>query len=250
MAGLADRLAMLVQIRSQDRQIARDNAADPEKDRVGGASSMLMIDLRFFGVADYFLKADVASFRSQLSECAGISKRLFERFENGEPVDASYMTMLSYQYLFDALAARDMSLAKSLAGYMGGRDEVERIHDDPFTHAMGYTLQAFVLDDSRGMRNWPRNLAAACQETKMSDFQGYVQAFDAIRDGDAQGFHEGLMEIVKGHKKQSKGTGFFVNTEDEILCVWGVGMANLARSRGLVGQAVPPLIPEDLLLGP
>ena len=53
---------------------------------------------------------------------------------------------------------------------------------------------------------------------------------------------------VKGHVRQSKGRGVFKDTVDETLCVWGVGMASLARRHGLEVNGVPPLIPQELLL--
>jgi hypothetical protein len=248
MAGLADRLPMLVELRGENRGIIRANAADREKDKGGSCSSMLALDLRFFGIADYVLKRDVKSFRLQLSEAAEIRKRMFERFEAGEPVDASYVTMLSYKELFNALAAANMPLARSLAGHMGGRHDLEKEHDHPFDYAMGYTLRAFVLDDFQEMRKCPPTLSATCRETNMSDFQGYVQVFEAMLSGDAASANQGLSAVVKGHQRQTKGKGVFANTEDEILCVWGVGMANLARSRGLSVEGVPPLIPNELLL--
>lgn len=248
MAGLADRLAMLVGIRGENRGIIRTNAADREKDKNGSCSSMLALDLRFFGVADYVLNRDVKSFQLQLSEAAEIRKRMFERFEAGEPVDVSYITMLAYKGLFNALAAANMPLARSLAQHMGGRHDLEKEHDHPFDYAMGYTLRAFVLDDFPEMQKWPVMLAAACRDTNMPDFQGYVQVFEAMLSGDTAGANRGLVAVVKGHQKQTKGKGVFVNTEDEILCVWGIGMANLARSRGLSVEGVPPLIPDELLL--
>ncbi|MEQ8856352.1 hypothetical protein, partial [Gimesia sp.] len=72
MAGLADRLPMLVELRSENREIVRANAADPKKDWNGICSSTLASDLRFFAIADYFLKHDIASFQSQLSEAVKI----------------------------------------------------------------------------------------------------------------------------------------------------------------------------------
>ena len=44
---------------------------------------------------------------------------------------------------------------------------------------------------------------------------------------------------------QCKRGGVFKDTEDEALCVWGVGVANLVRHRGLLVDALPPLIPQE-----
>ena len=247
MSGIADRLSMLVEINSEDRQIVRANAEDPEKDRKGSCSSMLALQLQFFAVADYSLKGDVASFKAKLSEAAQIRDSMFTRFERGEPIGDSYVTMLSYKALFNALAAGDMEVAKSLAAHMGGRDALEKKHNHPFDYAMGYTLRAFVLKDSEQMQEWSPKFVAACKKTRMTDFSGYAQVFQAILADDTESANEGVKAIVKGHQKQSKGRGVFANTEDEVLCVWGIGMANLARMHGLELKAVPPLIPQDLL---
>jgi len=248
MAGLIDRLPMLVEIRSENRPVVRANATDAEKDKNGSCSSMLALDLRFFGVAEYVLSHNIESFRSQLSEAAQIRDRLFNRFDNGEPIDGSYVTMLSHKSLFDALAAGDMETAKALASHMGGRDALEQEHDHPFDHAIGYTLRAFVLNDSGQMQEWPAKLNAVCAETAMTDFNGYGQVFQAILANDSAAANEGLKTVVKGHQKQSKGKGVFAVTEDEVLCVWGIGMANLAISHGLQMEGISSLIPQELLV--
>ena len=248
MAGLADRLPMLVEIRGENRSVVEANAADPEKDKNGCCSNVFANDLRFFAVADFCLHHDVDSFRSQLSRSAELKLKMFERFENGEPIDGSYVTMLCYTDLFSALAAAELPLAKSLAQHMGERDELEKEHDHPFDYAMGYTLRAFVLDEPEEMREWTPRLAKACTDTNMTDFDGYARLFAAMLVNDTTNADKSLGAIVGGHQRQSRGRGAFVNREDEVLCVWGVGMANLSRSRGLAVKAIPPLIPDDLLL--
>jgi len=249
MANFMDRLPMLVDRRSEEseREIVQKNAADPQKDRTGCSSAMLIGDLRFFGVADYLMKGDIESFRKQLSESAQLYDRLFVRFENGEPIDVSYVAMLAYKELFDALAAADMKVAHSLAAHMGGRDAIEKKYDHPFDYAMGYTLRSFVLNDKEQMQEWTPKFIAACNKTSSADFLGYGQVFQAILDNDSAVGNEGMKAIVKGHQKQSKRRGVFADSVDEVLSVWGIGMANLARSHGLQIEAIPPLIPQDLL---
>ena len=53
-----------------------------------------------------------------------------------------------------------------------------------------------------------------------------------------------------GHKRQCKGKGLFKDTVDEVLCVWGLGMANLARMCGLELDKMPDdsLIPSELII--
>ncbi|QDT26912.1 hypothetical protein Enr10x_22240 [Gimesia panareensis] len=247
MASIADRLPLLVELRSENREIVRANAADPEKDRNGRCSSMLAIDLRFFAVADFILQHDITSFKTLLSEAARIRTDMFSRFENGEFISDSYLTMIGYKSLFNALAAGDMSGAEQLAAHLGGRDDLERKYDHPFDYTLGYTLRAFVLQDRDQMQEWTPKFVNQCYKSKMKDFLGYGAVFQALLTGDTSGVNAGLASIVQGHQKQSKGRGVFVSTEDELLCIWGLGMANLVRAFGIPSEAIPPLIPRELL---
>jgi hypothetical protein len=245
---IKDRLPVIVEVRSENRDTARKNAADREKDKSGRCSSMLSLDLRFFGAADFVLKHDIESFRQQLSEAAKIRKNMYERASIGEPIDESYLTMLSFTSIFDALAAGDLDTAKSLALHVGGREELERAHDHPFDYAMGYTLRAFMLNDGTQMQSRLASLVDVCVTSHMRDFEGYCEVFSAVLESDGAKANKGLRAIVAGHQRQSKGKGVFAGTEDEVICIWGIGIANLCRMYGLIIEGVPPLIPDDLII--
>lgn len=248
MAKLVDRLPMLVELHSENRHIVRANANDPDKDRNGCCTSMLALDLRFFAIADYYLKHDVDSFKSQLSEAAELRNSLFLRYEKGEAIDDSYVSMLSYKSLFNALAANNRELAKRLALNMGGRDVLEKKYDHPFDYVMGYTLRAFVLNDLDEMKKWLPKLVVACEKSKMTDFTGYARVFQGILEKNSLLANEGFQLLIRGHLRLTKWNRIFANSDDEILCVWGIGMANLAVSHQLQIEAIPPLIPGDLLI--
>ncbi len=246
--SLRDRLPRLVQVRQEGFDLVRANAADVQKDWNGATSDMLSLDLRFFGVAAYVLHGDVSAFKTNLAEAAVLIRSLFEREEQGQPIDASLLSMIAHKDVFNALAAGDMELARSLAQRMGGRDELEKKHDHPFDRALGYTLRAFVLNQPQEMTKCAADFSIICKEADNADFQGYAHVFNAILTKNVAMANEGLQQILQGHKHQSKRGGVFKDTVDEILCVWGVGIANLARSDGLFVQGLPPLIPPDLLI--
>ncbi|WP_299469477.1 hypothetical protein [uncultured Gimesia sp.] len=208
---------------------------------------MLALDLRFFAIADYYLKHDVESFKSQLSEAAELRNSLFLRYEKGEAIDDSYVSMLSYKSLFNALAANNRDVAKRLALNMGGREVLERKYDHPFDYVMGYTLRAFVLNELNEMERWLPKLVVACEKYKMRDFAGYAQVFQGILEKNSLLANEGFQSIIRGHLRQTKANRIFANTADQILCVWGIGMANLAISHQLQIAAIPPLLPGELI---
>lgn len=247
MAKLVDRLPMLLELHREDHHIIRANADDSTKDKDGSCTDMLAQDLRFFAVADYYLKHDLDSFRRQLSEAAALRNELFCRYNEGEPIDDSFVSMLSYKSLFDSLAANNMEVAKNLSLNMGGRDTLEQKYDHPFDYAMGYTLRAFVLHYLDEMERWLPKLVIACEASNLKDFSGYTQVFQGILENNTNLVNDGFRLIISGHLNQTKANGVFADTDDEILCVWGIGMANLAVSYQIEVKAIPPLLPEDLI---
>lgn len=247
MTGIESRLPELLQEFREDIDFLEAKALDPKEDK-GGYAMSLGDSLRFIGVAEYVLNGDIASFRSKLAASANGRLQLFQRYETGEPISKSYMAMLSYKWLLDALAAGDFSMAHDLASMMGGRDALEREYDHPFDYALGYALRAVVLGEAGEMAERIPAFRHECTKRGNANFMPYAELFAAIAKGDVEAANQSLKQLVELHKKESKGRGIFRDSEDEVVCVWGLGVANLARHRGLAVNPVPPLIPEDLLV--
>jgi hypothetical protein len=242
------KIAMLAEESRLDLDILKSNVLDASKDRKGRGSSMLSSSLRFLGVADYVLKKDVAAFRTQLTEAAQLRRNLFDRFEAKEPISPSYVSMLAYRELLNALAAGNTHLSKQFAAQLGGRDAIEKDNDLPFDIALGYTLKSLLMSDAAKADRYLQELEATSQTSANIDFKGYVAVLRAILNQDVDAAKNGFVEIIAGHKKQCKGSGLFKDTEDEVLCVWGVGVANLARMHGVVVEINDPLIPSELII--
>lgn len=242
------KLAKVAGLDRLDLELLRKKASDPSKDAKGLASSNLASSLRRIGVADYILKGDRASFQAHLKEAALLIEKLIDRFDAGEPISPSYVSMLSYKALFNALAAGDVELARELARKMGGRGSIESEYDHPFDRIFGYTLKSFTLDDAASAQHWLAEFKAICVDPENADFRGYGDVFEGIQEKDLSKAQTGLSAIAQGHKNQCKGGGVFKDNEDELLSVWGLGIANLARMRGLVVESSDPLIPTELLI--
>jgi hypothetical protein len=244
---IKNRLGLLRDMRRKHLAQLRLNQSMPDKDKDGSTSDSLAGSLRFLGVADYVLDKDVAAFREQLSEAAMLRLKVFERFDGQEPVSPSYVSMLAYKPLLNAVAAGNEALAQSLAARMGGRQAIELEYDRPFDRAFGYCLKAIVLRNAMDARYAVQELDHACKEPENIDFSGYAKALHAIIEHDAGLLPLAFDEIVAGHKKQSVGAGLFKDTEDEVLCVWGVAIANLARWNGVSAPADGALLPAELI---
>lgn len=246
MTGMVERLEMLLESRTRHHQILLEK--DKREDLRGSTTSSLMGSHRFIGVAEYVLNHDINTFRSNLTKSAKLQNSLIIRYDAGEPIAPSYVTMIVYQELLDALAAGDLRLAREFAGNMGGREKIEKELDHPFDRTLGYTLKSFVSNDKTGMELWSKEFLDLCRRKKYVSDIGYANMFKAILEENEQDANKALAEIAKGHKRLSRGSGRFSDTEDEVLCVWGLGMANLARMYGLKVESNDPLIPADLLI--
>lgn len=247
MSDIGKRIGQLSEMRRKHLIQLRANCAAPEKDTGGSASNSLAGTLRFLAVADYVLSKNIAAFRSELSEAAELRRKLFDRFDAGESVSPSYVSMIAHKSLFNALAAGDEALAKAFAARIGGREAIEHEYDRQFDMALGYTLKNLLVSDDAAAARYLDAFEAACQESENTDFKGYAKVLRAILNQDVTAANEGFVDLLSGHKRQCKGSGLFKDTEDEVLCVWGIGLANLARMRGLAVQPNGPLIPVDLL---
>jgi hypothetical protein len=231
----------------QDVDFLRKKAADTAKDVKGSSANNFAASLRLIAVADYVIGRDVGRFRSGLSEAAKQRNTLFSRFDSGEGVSPSYVSMISYKALLSALASGDEPLSKALAEKMGGRTSIEKEYDRPFDIAFGYALKHIVLSDLAAAAQWVDALEIACKDAENADFAGYAKVLRAILSANQADANTGLAQVVDGHKRQCIGKGLFKDTEDELLCVWGIAIANLARMRGVAVEPIAPLIPADLL---
>ena len=230
---------------ADDRKRLKDPARCPHPARVLRG---MRGKLRFLAVAAYRLRGDVLQFRTGMREAAEMQKELFLRADRGESVSTSYLSALTYQQVLDALAAGDSSLASWLADRIGFYPNKGDAKVHPLDLAFAWALKVSVLSDQPGAEERLAAFGAVCQSRGNAAFEGYARFFGALFSRDCAAANVALESIAAGHKRLSRANGVFDDTEDEVLCVWGVGVANLARSRGLDVQAVPPLIRGDLLL--
>jgi hypothetical protein len=206
-------------------------------------------DCHFLGFAAWHIDKDVAAFRAYISESVRITANIIERFDAGDPIDQSYVSMIVYQELLSGLAAGDFEGSMKLAALMGGRIKAEKEEDSNITLAFGNALKFVVLGEPEGeARRWVDELTIQCSAKQSLNYIGYPRILRSILDNDRAAAQAGFVELLAGHRKLSKGNGFFAGTEHEALCIWGIGLANLARWRGLEIAFSDDLIPQELLV--
>lgn len=218
-----------------------------EHNSVGDQSAFVSSDYREIGTIGYLIEKDADAFRSNLIAATRYKMKLFDRFDAGDAIAKSFVTMFNYKELLDALASGDMDIAREFAAKMGGREEAEKKNDRLFETAMGYGLKALVAGDDAAALEWFQSLEVACTRKGYTTFAGYVPFLRATAKRDSEAAQAAFPAMLAGHKRASTGRGFHSDSPDKFIFVWGIGLINLARSRGMDITVHNPLIPNELI---
>jgi hypothetical protein len=219
-----------------------------DRDAKGLFTLRVASKLRNLAVVGFLVEKDVSLFRSSLVEATNRRIQLMDRFDAGDPISPSLVSMMTYQELLDALASNDLEAAKALSEQMGGRPAVEQEHDSDFEIAIGYALKAILADDDAAALTRLDDLERSSTHKDYVSFAGYVPVLRAIVLRNSAALEAAFPDLLAGHRRASKGNGLFSGGVDEFLCVWGIGLINLAGSRGMVIKVDDPLIPAELIL--
>lgn len=223
-------------------------AAMSDRDAKGLFTLGAASEFRNLATVGFLVERDVTLFRSSLREATDRRARLIDRFDASDPICPSLASMMRYQELLDALASGDLDIAKALAKRMGGRPAVERKYDRKFEIAIGYALKAILAGDDVEAAARLDDLERACAHKDYVNFAAYVPLLRAIVGRDSVAAEAAFPELLAGHRRESKGRGLFRDTPDSYLSVWGIGLLNLAKSRGIDVKVVDPLIPTELVM--
>jgi hypothetical protein len=111
---------------------------------------------------------------------------------------------------------------------------------------MGYAVKSFV-EERPSLEADLARLEQACNKDRGSPaFAAYPVMMRAVVAKDRAAAQTAFEAILVGHKKQSK-RGVFKGRMDEYLAYWPLGMANLARRRGVAIESNDEIVPKDLL---
>lgn len=219
----------------------------PEANKFGNVTSRLAHEIRIHSISDYVLNHNKNIFYAGIKKYVRLKQKLLALYDSGKSIDESYVTMTNFQVLFDALATGDMVLSEAFAQRLGGRYEPEKNNDSFFARSIGYLLKSLVLKNDEEARKWLLQFLCACINPENRNFCGYAEIFSAILEQNLVKAERGFKLLMDGHQSEVE-TGIFYSTMDQYLCMWGLGMAKLAYSRGLFVQINHPLIPIDLLV--
>lgn len=220
------------------------------KDR-SSRNQMLMVlglegALRTIAVCRYVLFGDLDGFRQYMRQSLDVNFSMVDRYEQGETDFADATNTYQYRGLFNALAIGERTLAERFVERWTAHPLPKR-GEHPFARLIAHALYHVVLDHREADLH-VANLEQYFATGKDKASRGYGVTLLGIAKRDVGLACAGLADILKGHKRLSSGSGMFALTVDEDLCVWGVGLTNLARMKGLAVDPMNPLIPSPLLI--
>lgn len=237
-------------------QIYRDNVEDlpreleRTKDRTSRNQMLIMLGLegtlRTIAVCRYVLFGDVDGFRQYMRESLDVNFSMVDRYEQGESNFATAVNTYGYASLFNALAVGEHALAERFVERWTTHSLPKR-GEHPFARLLAHALYRVVMDHSEADQR-VTDFEAYFAAGKDKASRGYGTTLRGIVNRDPALTDIGLAEILNGHKRLSSGSGRFALTVDEDLCVWGVGLANLARMKRLSVDPKHPLVPSALLI--
>ncbi|MDX1959332.1 MAG: hypothetical protein SFU98_12205 [Leptospiraceae bacterium] len=216
-----------------------------EYDYDGGAKISLSMDYRFLAVCEYILHNDKSKFLKILNQSASLILRMFEEFYAGKSIDHSYLHLSSYKNILDGAASGDLELARKLAKLVGERPEDKK--QKGFFPYLSYRIRYLTLQDKKNLEICLEKCLKEREHKTAKNFRGYSTVVSGVFEKDEKKVNEGFLEILQGHKKLCRRGSEFSDSEDEVIFLHGLGLANLCLDQGFQLHFKDALIPEDLL---
>lgn len=231
-------------------------------DGAGRATDFLTEDLVGLAIAAYVLDGSVEGFRQQIAEATRLHIGLFRRFHAGAPLrregdhkrpnappvatslSAYVVSNEQHWAVFDALAGAQFKLAEELSALMGSVPSYD------IANAYCFMLKHILANEPAAALPYVDALARVVPKKEKEPL---VQMFRQIASPqpDPAEVQRLIVEIERSHQRDVRNEAPFIGgTERELLCMWGIALANLARYKGIIDHVEfsSEYIPTDLVV--
>ena len=219
-------------------------------------------DEKFLAVAAYVLDGSATEFRRHLVVAIELRIGLLRRHRSGTPLlrEGDHMgpncpppdqaiwhgdvSNGKFQWMLYALAAARLDLAEELARLMG------TVHTDPIGESYCQSIRFILLNQNEIARGHLEDLRIASPAKDNDEFYQMMMEITAVRPDPAR-VQELVRIMDRRHRHYARNEEPFLSgTEEELLCLWGIGLANLARYKRIVDRIEfsSELIPAELLV--
>jgi hypothetical protein len=210
---------------------------------------MLHYEYRSLAANQFLLDGLVKGFRERLKLSVGFRLDELSVFSKDNPCSG----IIFLPSILDALACGEFSMAKELVE--GSKRKVGKRKPSNFYSCLYFFIDILLTNSEILKDKNIRNPALEYLEkvikhhqTKQKSFAGLPLMIKAILDRDSQEFQSSLDVFLVGYKKfitksVYDGLGYFI-------CLWGLGLANLALALGMSVSVDHEYLPRELLLDP
>jgi len=219
-----------------------ERTKDKEWNKDGGETYALRLTLIGIAAGQYLVDHSIEGYRESLRKSAKLRLSMVKKYDAGESIDISVVSLNIYIELFHALAAADFETAYEFARLIGKdspRSDRSIVHHSDCV--MAYAIKYLMLEDTENFNLWHSRLEARTQKKGDKSYQGLAKAMKGIGEKDIKMTEEGLMAFSKVFHRIAKQFG-------RDMCLDGIGLANLARHQGLKIQIDTEWIPAELLV--
>lgn len=242
MPGIIDRIQELSEEKKRDRIPFYEK--NEEEFGKGYRNSELTSSYRLIAVADYLTTKDPEVFRSTLKKALSYRLALYEAPDDAPEKRFFDNELHHLNHVMDSLAIGDWGFTVHMMSLLANLTHKEA---HPLPKCLHILMRGMILDTEE---NFPKKIDEAIVNwgKKQKSYLGYAQGFKAIYEQDSDAFVEALTLTMKGHKRLCHPAGRWGNTVDEVIAIWPLGLANLARMEGLDFEFDHPLLPSDLIV--
>ena len=205
--------------------------------------SFLQSDYRFLAQCEYILHHNIDLFKEYIKKSTLATIMMFEKYDAGEKIDASFVTMNEWIVMKDSFCCGDMTVTLKLANLIGGREKIEKKNHGNWG-AFGYCARDFILKKDKKIlkKRLDEFVKICCSEVK--SLEAYRQIFEGLLLEDEKICNEGLQLMLKTYKRLTD-KDFIA---DRMLFTGAIAFARLVKYYGMnVTVNHKKIMPQELI---
>jgi hypothetical protein len=218
---------------------------DPDKNHTGCRA--LSYNYYLLSSLEWYLYKSSFKFFDYMKKSVDFKKMDYELCKKNNPNFKTYYPMSE---VLMSLSSGDKKLINIFSVFLDDNhdyDEKPSSHPAPWLYRC---LIVLVLDRYNDQfPTFMEKLKKGYSTKKWGKLMPYAELIDAIWTRDEVAFHTTLETLANTHKSMLRGL-FSDEIEQKLLCLWGIGLCQLARIKGMNIDFDHEYIPRELISAP
>ena len=203
------------------------------------------------GTYGYMLNEDRSFFFENISKSVECTLKLLEQHEYLAEEDSSRLGVQHEENLLSAFICTDFTSAKQIADYNGPYVE---LGDVTYHYQILYYFCHTIVVAPEELETLLPYLDAYIEHPRKEEryYKGYGQVIKAIIQRDEEALHAGATKVLEDHVNLTgeDNADTFGFGPDSYICLWLLGLLNLAIALGMKVDIDHKYLPKDLLADP